>query len=319
MGIESAPMPIVRNAQSVDEFAGAPGDPDGYAESIRSLWASGESGPESCFLLGDGSGMVGRIGFRVTPPVSEPGRLGSLAPLEISAFGFHLPWNGDHRSAGAHLLSEALAMMSARSHGPVEVRINNSVHPHPDERRTVLEENGFELFQEKVGFSWTDDGTTGQPDGRLTFRSVDEIGDQVYQSVLARCGGDTLDRNDRHYWAGCGPENWAAQMMEYLEDEDRSMWLVGFDGDEPVGHIAVMSVDDWGSTIAHIGVLPEHRGRGHVDRLLRAGADRVRAAGISTMLSDVDVLNEPMRAAMRRVGHREDPDRWHVWAYRTVI
>jgi hypothetical protein len=33
-------------------------------------------------------------------------------------------------------------------------------------------------------------------------------------------------------------------------------------------------------------------------------------------LSDVDVLNAPMRAAFLRAGHREDARDWHVLHYR---
>ena len=151
------------------------------------------------------------------------------------------------------------------------------------------------------------------------FRAVDDIGIDAYRAVMAPCGLGTLDRNDRYYWGGCGPDNWAAQMTALLDEPDAPMWLAGYLRGTPVGYVAVSSVDDWGSTIAHVGVAPEHRGDGYINELLTAGTFAARRSGITTMLSDVDVVNRPMLAAMRRAGHREDAERWHLWVYRADI
>ena len=77
-----------------------------------------------------------------------------------------------------------------------------------------LESQG--IFQEKDGFFWTGDGHPAGPGGRLEFKSIGDIGIEAYRAVMAPCGKDTLDRNDRYYWTGCVPDNWAAQMTEYL-------------------------------------------------------------------------------------------------------
>ncbi|RPI25419.1 MAG: GNAT family N-acetyltransferase, partial [Actinobacteria bacterium] len=145
------------------------------------------------------------------------------------------------------------------------------------------------------------------------------VGRDAFRAVMGPCGEGTLDRNDRYYWGGCGPENWAAQMSVYLDEADAGMWLIGFAEGSPVGFVAVASDEEWGSTIVHIGVLPEHRGNGYIDDLITAGTAAAQRAGITTMLSDVDVLNEPMMAAMRRAGHRDDARPWHVWAYRGEV
>ena len=97
------------------------------------------------------------------------------------------------------------------------------------------------------------------------------------------------------------------------------MWLVGYHEEEPVGYVAVAREEDWGATIAHIGVVPRQRGHGYIDDLLLAGNAAVRRSGITTMLSDVDVLNTPMIRAMERAGHTENPQRWHLWVYRAAL
>lgn len=309
----------VRTVNDVEEFVGMPGDPEDYAELVAGLWDSGGSRPGWCFLLEDGSATVGRVGFRVAPTVSNPAWLGSLPPEELFMYGLYLPWEGAYLNAGRRLITEATAAISAEVPDLLEVRVNNSIHSHPEMRRHLLTACGMELFQEKIGFSWSDEGGAVDAGDGLEYRSVSDVGLDTYRAVMAPCGEGTLDRNDRYYWTGCGPDNWAAQMTVYLEEEDADMWLVGYRDGDPVGYVAVASVEDWGSTIAHVGVHPDHRGRGYIHDLLAAGTAAAQRSGITGMLSDVDVLNTPMRNAMHRAGHIEDPPRWHLWVYRTQV
>jgi hypothetical protein len=68
---------------------------------------------------------------------------------------------------------------------------------------------------------------------------------------------------------------------------------------------------------AHVGVVPQHRGNGYIHDLLAAGNAVVQQSGITSMLSDVDVLNGPMTEAMQRAGHVRDPERWHLLVFRS--
>lgn len=305
-----------RAVRDAAEFTGMPGDSDDFVAWLARTWSSGESRPEWCFLVGDETGTVGRIGFRVVDTVPDPSLLGCLPPKELIAFGLHLPWTGDYLEVGRRLLAEASAAVASEVPDLMEVRINNEVHPHPDARGRLMEACGLTLFQEKQGFVWKDTGDRIEVGDRLAFRTVDDVGTDEYQSVMAPCGEGTLDRNDRYYWDGCGPANWAAVMTTWLAEEDSPMWLVGYRRGEPVGYVAVASVEDWGSTIVHVGVVPEHRGNGYINDLLAAGTAAAQRSGIDGMLSDVDVLNDPMMNAMRRGGHLEGVRPWHVWAYR---
>lgn len=309
----------VRTVSDVDEFVGVPGDPEDYDALVSGLWDSGASRPEWCFLLEDDFTKVGRIGFRVAPTVSNPAWSGSLPLQELFVYGLHLPWEGDYVNAGRRLITEAKAAISAEVPNLLEVRVNNSVHSYPEARCRLLTACGMDLFQEKIGFTWNDEGGGVDVGDGLQYRSISEVGLDAYRAVMAPCGEDTLDRNDRYYWTGCGRDNWAAQMTAYFEEDDADMWLVGFRDGRPVGYVAVASVEDWGSTIVHVGVHPQHRGHGYIHGLLAAGTAAARRSGITSMLSDVDVLNTPMRNAMHQAGHIEDPQRWHVWVYRTEI
>jgi hypothetical protein len=148
----------VRTVNDVDEFVGVPGDPDGYTDTVKGLWDSGESQPDWCFLIEDGPTNLGRVGFRVSPTVSDPSLQGSLPAQELFVYGLHLQWEDDYLKAGRRLIAEATAAVSAELPELLEVRINNSVHPFAEERVHLMNDMGMHLFQEKDGFFWSDDG-----------------------------------------------------------------------------------------------------------------------------------------------------------------
>jgi RimJ/RimL family protein N-acetyltransferase len=186
-------------------------------------------------------------------------------------------------------------------------------------RRAVFEAAGLPLFQEKEGFLWTPDDSPPPPnERRLTFRPITETGREVYARSMSRCTEGTLDRQDRYYAGLVGRDGWGPEMLGYLTDEDASSWLLAFDpADEIVGYVALGAFDEAGrGTIMHVGVLPEHRGHGYIDELLAACNEAALRRGFDRVLSDVDVLNEPMMAAMERAGHHAAATPWHVHHYR---
>ena len=132
--------------------------------------------------------------------------------------------------------------------------------------------------------------------------------------------GGTLDRNDRYYLARCGPDGWGRQMVAYCEPGDEGSWLLAFEPDGTlVGYVAVGGFEAGVATIAHVAVVPERRGRGYINDLLMAANAAARQRGDLSMLSDVDMLNATMLAAMERAGHLRGIRPWHVWAYRRAV
>jgi len=308
----------VRTVKDAADFVGAPGDPHDYTDQIAHMFDDGLSRPEWCFILEDNKDRAGRIGFQIHPTMSDSTWLGTLPEYELSAFGLNLPWGGDFLTPGRYLLTTAAGALPTTPK-ILEIRTNNEIHSHHGERRELLTGLGFDLFIEKQGFSWVDDGSAVEVPTRLTYKTIEDVGINTFRLVMGQCGDGSLDRNDRYYWDGSGPQNWALQMTEYASEDDAAMWLIGFTDDEAVGYVAVGSDEDWGSTIIHVGVAPDHRGNGYIDDLIAAGTAAAQDRGITSMLSDVDVVNVPMMAAMRRAGHTDDARPWHVWAYRTEL
>jgi RimJ/RimL family protein N-acetyltransferase len=307
----------LRTARSVEDFVGMAGDPDGYAETVADMWASGESRPDWSFILEDGGERLGRIAYRVDE-TCQPEFLGDLPSHELFVYGWWLPWEHDPRHAGTTLVSRSVEQLPEDLPNVVQLRLNAAFHAHVGVRVQVAEASGFELFQEKEGVLWEDDGVPVQVSDRLRFHPVSEVGREAYRSVLGSAGRGTLDRNDRYYYRLAGEQNWSNVFMSFLGPDDEDMWLLGsFPDGTPVGFVGVSPFDEPDvATIAFVGVAPEHRGHRYIDDLLTAGNAVAQRRGFRSVLSDVDTVNAPMLAAMERNGHHADRHPWHVWHYR---
>ncbi len=305
-------MATVRSISSPEEFALA--DAPDETDSLIDMWQEGESRPDWCFILDDEGETIGRVGFSVEP-TCPPEYLGELPPEELYLFGLWLPWDDKPIGEGRRLIPRALDQIAAAVPDRLQVRTNIEVHDEYANRVALFDALGMQLFQEKEGFTWSDDGAAVVVSDRLTFHTVNETGRDRYRDVLAGVGEATLDRNDFYYRSRMDPLDWGSVYMTFLHDSAAPMWLLGVlpDG-EPVGFIAV---SDFGeprtATIAFVGVLPQHRGNGYIDDLLAAGTASARSHGFIGMLSDVDTENTPMTAAMERAGHHAGVRPWHIW------
>lgn len=306
------PVTTVRSITRPEDFA-IEGAPD-QTDALMEMWKEGESRPDWCFVLEEGGEVVGRVGFSVLP-TCPPEFLGELPPDELFLFGLWLPWDDDPVGVGLTLIPEALRRIDEDVPDRLQVRTNVEVYPEHAHRVALFDALGMDLFQEKQGFTWVDDGSPVEVPDRLTFHTVDEAGRDHYRDVLAGVGEATLDRNDFYYRSHMDPQDWGSVYMTFLDDSEAPMWLLALlpDG-EPVGFVAVSEFDEPDTaTVAFIGVLPQHRGNGYIDDLLAAGTAAAQRQGFTSILSDVDTLNAPMMAAMERAGHHAGARPWHIW------
>ncbi|MEZ0109119.1 ribosomal protein S18 acetylase RimI-like enzyme [Catenulispora sp. EB89] len=228
----------------------------------------------------------------------------------------NLRWRPGHRDA-ARLVIEAV-IAAARPGDVLNASTNVAVHRAPAERVALLESFGFELWQEKEGFWWTDEGQDlPLPEG-ITVRRRAEVGTDRFVQLIAACSAETLDRVDTDAAVAMGPANWA---KAFLDSTTESTWLVAEDiaSGQAVGFVSVGEFDPGVGTITYIGVAPGHRGRGHVDALLKLANHTARELGFHAMLSDTDTLNVPMRQAFRRNGHSSEATEWHKWLHRRTV
>jgi RimJ/RimL family protein N-acetyltransferase len=305
--------------RSVDEseleaFASLDPATPGMARTIRELWATGSGRPAWTLVAEEDGVPVARAAlcteeFGCGLPIRE----GRLAGLWVTS------GTESARTAARGLLDRATELASGMMPF-IERRLNAEVHQDIGFWQSALGDAGFELFQEKRGFVWTDSGQDLPAPRRLTFRPVSEIGPEAFAAAMAATIPGTLDRNDRFYVDACGASGWGREMVGALEVGDEDSWLVAHEPDGTLaGYVAVGLFDGGVGTIAHIGVAPDRRGRGYVNELLMAANRAARTRGYRSILSDVDVENAPMLAAMERNDHRSGVRAWHVWAYRRDV
>jgi ribosomal protein S18 acetylase RimI-like enzyme len=228
-------------------------------------------------------------------------------------------WEAGRAEAARAIVQAAVA--AAKPGTELHLTANTEVHDWIPERIALFESLGFSLWQEKEGFWFTDHGQELPPPDGVSVRTLAEIGRDAFIDVIAACTPGTLDRVDADAIAAMGTHRWANALFDdCLQPGDEQHWYVIADPTaDPVGFVAPGAFDEPDTgTIQHIGVVAGHRGHGYVDRLLRLANRTVRDRGWTGMLSDVDVVNAPMMAAMERNGHRADGRPWHKWYYRRV-
>lgn len=221
--------------------------------------------------------------------------------------------------AAARAIAEA-AIDAAPPGAELQITTNTEVHDWLDERLALATSLGFVLWQEKEGFWFTDRGQPLPAPEGVAVRTLADVGRDAYASVVTACTAGTLDRVDADAVASMGARGWADALIgDCYDDADAASWFVISHpaGGEHLGFVAVGAFDEEATgTVLHIGVVPGHRGHGYVDQLLRLANLACRARGWKGMLSDVDVTNAPMMAAMERAGHHAADRPWHKWVHR---
>jgi RimJ/RimL family protein N-acetyltransferase len=201
--------------------------------------------------------------------------------------------------------SLALAQLGAGSTLGYVLDDPHPFHPQPELRARLLHALGFEVRRETNRWEWTAGAGIQAP--RLSFRSVEEVGDEVFVAALRDSCDGTRDRqleSRRHRYGADGEAQDHFQLLTRFAPD--GSWLeIGYDGrNAPVGVIA--SGHTGGQPIiAFVGVLPSSRGRRYADDLLARATERLARAGAETIRGDSDVLNSPMANAFRRAGYRE--------------
>ncbi len=83
----------------------------------------------------------------------------------------------------------------------------------------------------------------------------------------------------------------------------REWWRIAeLPGGAPVGFV-IPARNNYHHTIAYIGVVPAHRGHGHIDDLLAEGTRVLAAQDVPRIRAATDLANVPMAKAFERAGY----------------
>ncbi|MFJ4918579.1 GNAT family N-acetyltransferase [Streptomyces sp. NPDC088725] len=175
-----------------------------------------------------------------------------------------------------------------------------------ENRTRVLERTGARLLVERLRLEWRAGTPVPADDGTLVFRPADDREELL--SLMTAVLEGTLDAHSRAE-LDSGMSAREAAERQYAEEltayaSPRAWWRIAqlpYTG-EPVGFV-IPARNSYRPIIAYIGVLPAHRGRGHVDRILAEGTRVLAAEGVEQIRAATDVANVPMARAFERAGY----------------
>ena len=178
-------------ADELDLFVGAAGTTDHRREVeyyLESMFAAGSMRPEWCFVAKKEGEGLGRVAFWTLPGMEEPF---ALVLLDV-------PWDGDYMGVGTRLLGDVLD--KARALGAEEIEhvvddppMRPQFQHRPERRVELLEGVGFVFRRETGRFEWRG-GELPVP-GRLSFRTLEEVGEDAFVGVMRVSEGTSTARS----------------------------------------------------------------------------------------------------------------------------
>ena len=260
---------------------------------------AGRRRPEWLWLALRGDRAVARAGWW--------SRAGDLHPQVMDIFDI----DGD-TDDGVQLLKAALPAVipaGAAPPGynrflPPDWRDHQPTRQAAGDRIGALERAGAKLLAERLRLEWRPGTPVAELSGRLAFRPVRNPGELIELMTLVLDG--TLDAHSRDDLARMTPGQ-AAQEQCHTELEryasPHEWWRIATlpDG-EPAGFV-IPAHNGYNPIIAYLGVVPAHRGQGHIHDLLAAGTSLLAAHDVPRIRAAADVGNTPMAAAFALAGY----------------
>ena len=284
---------------------GSVSDPGGdlaydFSDYLRELWVAGNSRPSWCFVAEAGGAFIARVVYWGMPNAPAPVLIDLLDIAD----------DYDFVTVGEVLLRRSLSALAAHGAGTIEYHPEANRHLgtiSPDER-TLMRRLGFRRIRtarrfERISTSAGPAGTTGD----LRFRSLGEVGDESFVGAIAAVNRDGLDRRIRRDVESLGPEaaarrKFANSLALHAQPE---WWQLAYTPASELVGLVMPSLIDGQPVIDYIGVVPERRGRRHIDQLIARAIDVFEERDAPRIRADTDAVNHPMLAALRRAGFRQ--------------
>ncbi|MFE9374781.1 GNAT family N-acetyltransferase [Streptomyces sp. NPDC006711] len=172
-------------------------------------------------------------------------------------------------------------------------------------RLNILAASGATPLVERLRLEWRPGTPVPDPSGRLTFRPATDRAELI--SLMERVAAGSLDEHTREDLLTMTPRQ-SAELMYEEEFETfttpREWWRIAElkDGGDPVGFV-IPARNNYHPIIAYIGVLPAHRGHGHIDDILAEGTRILAGQGVPRIRAATDLPNVPMAHAFARAGY----------------
>ncbi|TQK73498.1 acetyltransferase (GNAT) family protein [Brevibacillus sp. AG162] len=285
---------------------------DDIAAYLNKMFTQGAMRQDWCFVLEVHGKIAGRLAFWTLP--------GSKQATDLVLW--ELPWKETEcPSLGAHFLREVFTLMAGNLSEKIGYVLDSpSCSPQwqtdHQERRNVLEALGFRISRETNRFEWHAPMEaaallSNETHDQIVYRSLPEVGEAAFVDAILRVSQFTHDQQITEERLEKGPLTQAQEMFQDLQQMkyEPEWWQLAYtEKNELIGFL-MPTVSPTFATIGYIGVLPEQRGHGYIDRLLKQATDVLVQAGETYIRADTDVKNTPMAKAFLRAGYQQFANR----------
>jgi ribosomal protein S18 acetylase RimI-like enzyme len=133
------------------------------------------------------------------------------------------------------------------------------------------------------------------------------VGDDAFVDAIAATYEGTRDswitRNirDRGTVGAARDDFLELQTLEYLSD----WWELAYTAEGSLAGVIVAARNPGAAVIGYVGVVPEQRGRGLAEQLVRRGTEHLAGSGVAEIRGDCDAENVGMVKAFEREGYEQ--------------
>ncbi|PRX92514.1 GNAT family N-acetyltransferase [Allonocardiopsis opalescens] len=266
-----------------------------FGEDYARMAAGGGLRPEWTWVALRGAAVVARAAWWGGPH--------DTAPLALDWFDF------TDREAAVELLRRAPLRTEYSLLLPPSWRSDAAVRAAAEARIGAAAEAGLTPLVERYRYRWTPGCGLPERPGRLELRP--EPDDAAILAAFRRVHQGTLDAHARRTVERSGLDAAAQEQLDLLrwKPGPREWWRLAYTPGGELAGLCVPARNHGDHVIGYIGVVPEHRGRGHAYELLAEATHLLAAQGAERIVAATDTTNTPMAAAFARAGYP-------VWMHR---
>lgn len=285
--------------ETINKFTSLLNNSSDFKETVQGLWEKELSSPEWCFVIEEKGKLMGRVGYWASKDEKE----------NIRIFGLLLPWERkDTLSIGKRLLNESIEMMKKQGAKTVNYQLHSDEKGNLALKKELLETVGMENIQKKKSFYLEKNSFNSVNQNRLTYKSLEEIGEEKFIGIIKKVTRETLDKEDELSVLNFGAEEHARNHFNDLKSIDFSPenWFIAYNKNNIIGLVIPQKFNNKVGAINYIGVISEERGQGYVIDLLDKGIKNLFERDVSKIIADIDVQNFPMENALLKSGFNEE-------------
>jgi ribosomal protein S18 acetylase RimI-like enzyme len=278
-----------------------------YQEQLReyaeSLLQGRYTKPEWCLLGLEAGKPVARAALWALP--------GQAVPTDIVLI--EADWSDKDLSSGQALMTQVHGVARGLGAHALTHHVDSppgapQYQENEEARIRLLEESGFELLRD--GLRWRYSGASAQeasPARALAFRALPDVGEDAFVDALASTYQGTRDSwitrsIEEHGTHGAARADFLDyQGMEHLPE----WWELAYTDDGALAGVIMVARNPSSAVIAFVGVVPEQRGRGLAQQLVRRGTEQLLESGTDEIRGDCDLDNAGMVKAFERAGYEQ--------------